>query len=393
MRILIANKFYYNRGGDCVASISLEKLLQEKGHHVAFFSMQHPSNFKSEWSSFFPSFVDFQSNNWNNRYKAAIRIFYSNEVKKKFLLLLEEFKPDIIHLNNIHSQLSPLIGEIAHNKGLKVIWTLHDYKLICPAYSCLNNGNICEKCIENGNTAPVISNRCMKNSFLASCLAYAESRFWNRKRLITHTDYFIAPSAFMKRMMIKGDFPENKIKVIPNFINRELLPKLYPKENYFCFIGRLSSEKGLETLIKAANKLPYQLVIIGGGPLEAKLKAMASSNVHFAGVKQWDEIKEIVGKARFCVIPSEWYENNPISAIEAQCLGTPILGANIGGIPETITENQSGLLFKSGNADDLKEKIQLMYQTDFNHELISREAKERFSAEKYYNEIIKIYEQ
>ncbi|MBR5297074.1 MAG: glycosyltransferase [Parabacteroides sp.] len=389
MRIIIANKFYYNRGGDCIASIALEKLLKEKGHEVAFFSMKHPENFVSEWDSFFPTHVDFQKGGLKKKLQAANRIFYSQEVKKQFSKLLDIFKPDVIHLNNIHSQLSPYIGELAHKRGIKVLWTLHDYKLICPKYTCIYNNKICECCIHN-NVINVLTKRCMKNSLAASLLAYLEAIFWNRKRLNNNTDYFIAPSHFIKLKMIQGGFPQNKIKVIPNFINRELTDIKSEKKDYYCYVGRLSEEKGVETLLKVAKQLPYKLIIVGTGPLKNNLK-YNNDLIEFVGFKEWDELKNIIEQARFLVIPSEWYENNPISVIEAHCLGTPVLGANIGGIPEIIS-SANGMLFKSGDISDLKEKIQQMFKKEFDYNQISKTAREKFSAENYYNEIIRIYE-
>ena len=135
MNILIANKFYYNRGGDCIASIALEQLLKAKGHRVAFFSMQHPQNFPSEWSEFFPSNVDFQAGGISSKLKAAGRIFGAGEVRSRFLKLLDRFKPDVLHLNNIHSQLSPVIGELAHQKGIKVVWTCTTTNWYVPTIS------------------------------------------------------------------------------------------------------------------------------------------------------------------------------------------------------------------------------------------------------------------
>ena len=391
MKILIANKFYYNRGGDCVASIALESLLKEKGHKVAFFSMQHPLNFHSEWEPFFPSSVNFQTNNLQEKLKAAVRIFYSFEVKNKFLALIERFKPDVVHLNNIHSQLSPLIGEIAHKKGIKVIWTLHDYKLVCPNYTCLKNGQICTLCINQRNTYNVLQNKCMKNSYAASLLAYWESLVWDKRRIIKNTDYFIAPSQFMKGIMQKGGFPDSKIEVIPNFTDRNYTINSTQKNSYYCFVGRLSEEKGLESLIHVASQLPYKLIIIGSGPIANKYPNM--NHIEFIGFKEWKEMAPIIQKAKFVVIPSELYEVFGLVSIEAQCLGTPVLGANIGGIPETINVSQSGLLFEPRNKEYLKEKIVQMFQTSFDYEQISKEAQERFSADNYYNEIIKIYEQ
>lgn len=390
MKILIANKFYYYRGGDCTVSISMEKLFKDKGHDVAFFSMKYPLNLPSQWEEYFPTQVNFDTTNLKKKLDAIKRLFCSNEVKNKFTKLLDDFKPDIVHLNNIHSQLSPIIGEIAHKKGIKVVWTLHDYKLICPTYSCIRNGNICERCVQN-STFNVFSHKCMKNSLPASLLAYLEAVVWDKKRLIANTDFFIAPSHFMKQMMIKGGFPDSKIGVLSNFTNREYPQLSFVKENYYCYIGRLSKEKGLKTLIEAASNLPYKLIVVGSGPLKDELPHNIK-NIQLVGFKNWEEISSIVAHAKFTVIPSEWYENNPLSIIESLCLGTPVLGANIGGIPEAICSPECGMLFKLGNVADLKEKIKMMFNTKFEYQKISLLSMNKFSQDNFYNEIIKIYE-
>ena len=230
----------------------------------------------------------------------------------------------------------------------------------------------------------------MKRSLPASLVAYMESLVWSKKKLITNTDTFIAPSLFMKQIMVKGGFPNSKIKVLPNFTNREYLMHSFEKDNYYCYIGRLSEEKGLNTLIKAASALPYKLIIIVTGPLEKTL-THNNKNIEFVGFKNWEEIKTIVSQAKFSVLPSEWYENNPLSIIESLCMGTPVLGANIGGIPELI-DNTNGMLFKSGVLCDLKEKIQIMYNKSFNYSDICTAARMKYSADNYYNKILEIYE-
>lgn len=384
MKILLANKFYYRRGGDCIYTLNLEQLLKEKGHEVAIFSMDYPDNLDSKWKAYFPKSM--------NKLMAFTRPFGSNEVKRKFNALLKDFKPDIVHLNNIHTHLSPIIAELAHKKGIKVIWTLHDYKLLCPRYDCLKGGaEICEICF-NSNKIPCKTNKCMKGSKLASLIGYKEATTWSKDRLEACTDLFICPSSFMAKKMTQGGFKPNKLIPLCNFIDIVKCQKEnYKKEDYYCFIGRLSHEKGVKTLIKAANKLPYKLKVIGGGPLAEELKSAANKNIEFVGFKQWNEIKEIVGKARFSVIPSEWYENNPLSVIEAQCLGTPVLGARIGGIPELIKEGINGMCFESKNTEDLKNKIQTMFEINFQYEKIAKAAQEQYNSETYYNNLMKIY--
>lgn len=389
MKILLVNKFYYRRGGDCVCTINLEELLKTHEHEVAIFAMQYPENLPTPWSKYFPSEISFKPG--IGMIEAFRRPLGTKEVKKKFNTLLDDFQPDIVHLNNIHTHLSPIIAELAHQRDIKLIWTLHDYKLLCPRYDCLRNGEtICEECFTDKHKS--LEYNCMKSSKLASFIGYKEAMKWNRTRLETYTDAFICPSQFMADKMKQGGFNKNKIHILCNFIDVEKCKKEnHKKEDYYCYIGRLSYEKGIKTLIKAANRLPYKLVIIGGGPLEKELKRLAKPNIEFVGFKQWNEIKELLGEARFSVIPSEWYENNPLSVIEAQCLGTPVLGASIGGIPELIENEVSGMCFESKNTDDLENKIQTMFQTTFDYAKIAQEAQNRYSAEAHYKQIIELY--
>ena len=388
MRILLSNKFYYRRGGDCVYVLNVEQLLKKHGHEVAVFAMDYPDNLETPWKKYFPGNM--------TKPMAFSRPFGSREVTKKFNRLLADFRPDVVHLNNIHTQLSPVIAELAHERGIRVVWSLHDYKLLCPRYDCLRDGvEICEKCF-GGDKTSCKTYKCIKGSTLASLIGYKEAVMWNRQRLENCTDLFVCPSSFMKEKMMQGGFDESKLKVLSHFIDIDKCKKesYVERADYYCYVGRLSHEKGLNTLIQAASQLPYKLKIIGGGPLEKELKAKSAElkgNIDFLGFKQWDEIKEVVGKARFSVTPSEWYEVFGLVNAEALCLGTPILGARIGGVPGLIDEGVNGMTFTSGDASDLKEKIELMYNAKFDNEGIARKAMERYSAETYYKEIIKVY--
>lgn len=387
MRILLSNKFYYRRGGDCISMLNLEQLLKEHGHKVAVFAMDYPENLDTPWKKYFPNNM--------SKLMAFTRPFGSQEVKRKISRLLDDFKPDVVHVHNIHTQLSPVLVELAHQRGIRTVWTLHDYKLLCPRYDCLRNGKeICEICF-GGDKTFCKTHKCMKGSVLASWIGYKEAVMWNRERLEACTDLFICPSRFMAEKMSQGGFRKDKLKVLCNFIDVEKCRKDdYSKDDYYCYVGRLSHEKGVATLIEAAARLPYKLKVIGGGPLLEQLKIkneQLKGNVELLGYRQWEEIKEIAGRARFTVIPSEWYENNPLSVIEAECIGTPVLGARIGGIPELIEEGVSGMTFESGSADDLTEKIKAMFAAKFDYKAIVDVAMKRYNAENYYGEIMKCY--
>ena len=393
MKILLANKYYYLRGGDCIYTIELEKLLKSYGHKVAIFSMQHPNNLESNYNEYFPSEVDFAKKSFGSLFKAFTRPFGSKEVKKKLSQLLQKFEPDIVHLNNIHSQLSPILAEISYKKNIPVIWTLHDYKLLCPAHSCLRYKTPCKLCFNN--KINVLKYRCVKG-ILGSIIAFLEAKCWNRKKIEKYTTRYIAPSHFLKSKMIEGDFDAYKITANHNFIAfHKFVNEFTPKELYYCYVGRLSQEKGVETLITTAIKIKdYKLKIIGTGPLHDKLKNKYNyPHIEFVGFKKWEELKIFLQKARFMVLPSECYENNPLSAIEAFSQGTPVLGANIGGIPELIKPNINGLLFEPGNPEDLKAKIHKMFAVSFDYGEIVNDAKKKYSSEGYYHNIHEIYQQ
>lgn len=381
MKILIVNKFYYNRGGSEIYVLGLEKMLKESGHEVAFFSMNDPENFKNEWDQYWVSTFTFRK---------FRRPFGDKETKIKFNKILDHFNPDIIHLNNIHTQISPVIVEIAHCRGIKIVWTIHDYKLLCPVYTCLNGKDeICEKCFCHGK------NHCFKNNckgnLLASFLFQKEAEKWSRERLEKQVDAFICPSHFMKEKMIQGGFSENKLHTLHNFVR--VPGDVETKKNtdhYYLYVGRLSKEKGLSTLCNVASQLPYKLKIVGTGPMETELRKQYQVNpqIEFLGIKTHTDVLQMMANAKFVIIPSEWYENNPLSVLEALCLGTPVLGTNIGGIPELIRQ-ENGELFEPKNEADLKEKIKQMMHK--NYELNQSYFAEKFSSKNYLKQLETIY--
>ena len=393
MKILIVSKFYYYRGGDCTAVFSTEQLLRSKGHETAIFSVRHPQNEPSPWEKYFPENIDFSSSGVTGKISAMMRLFYSREVSRKFNKILSDFKPDVVHLHNIHSYLSPIVAKIAHNKGFRVVWTMHDYKLICPAYICLRENKLCEECFNCKRK--VLEHKCMKNSYIASFLAWMEACFWNRKKLSGYTDLFIASSQCLKDKMIAGGYSPEKITVLHNFLPKKI-PESIEKEDYYCFVGRLAVEKGVDTLLEAAAQLPHKLIIIGGGPLlDIYKKKYQYDNIEFSGQMSPEELFPIVRKARFLVIPSVWYENSPHSLIESLLMGTPVLGSRIGGIPEMITEGEDGFLFTPGNVAELRDKISEcfdLFTNSYNFLKIAEDAQNKFGGESFYNKLMKIYD-
>lgn len=395
-RVLIVNKFYYHRGGDCVCTLNVEKLLGEQGHETAVYAMSYPENVDSQWSGYFASEVKFGGSP-ASLLRAVKRTLGMGDVKKSFRNILAEFKPDVVHLNNIHSYLSPVLAELAKEAGATVVWTLHDYKLICPSYSCTYQGLPCEKCFST--KWDVVSRRCMKGSLAASVIAWLEALKWSRKRLERSVDRFICPSEFMYSKMAQAGFAESKMAVLCNFVDPVKLKVLSSsvagkrEENSYCYIGRLSHEKGISELLEVASQLPqYQLMVAGDGPLGEQLRAKygACDNIRFLGRLGAEDVTALLGRCRASIIPSRWYENNPLGVIESLCAGTPVIGAEIGGIPELI-DGSCGVTYAWDDADALRDAIVSAMSRDWNHGEISRKSITRFSPEVHYKQLIEIY--
>jgi len=393
--ILIANKFYYPRGGDCIVAMNLERMLKEQGHEVAVFAMQYPENVDSGWNGYYASQVDF-AGPLGNKLNAAKRLMGWGDIKASFNKILDEFKPDIVHMHNIHSYLSPVLAKLAKRRGCRVVWTLHDYKLVCPSYACLLDGKPCEKCIGRGKMQ-VLKNRCMKGSLAASAMAYIEALKWHRNVLDRYADAFICPSQFMASKMKKDGFDPEKLHVVCNHIDskkQELFGSLdVEREDYYMYVGRLSAEKGVETLLNVASQLPHTLKLAGDGPLRKQLEEQYASckNIEFLGHQNAIQVAELLSKARFSVVPSEWYENNPLSVIESLCAGTPVVGARIGGIPELLNDD-NGITFTSCNRSELKAAIDQAFAREWEYDSIKECSNKRFSPNEHLKQIMAIYD-
>ena len=392
MRILLVNKFYYRRGGDCVVTINTADLLQRHGHEVGIFTMDYPDNIDTGITVGTASQTDF-AGSMPQKLRATWRALGHGDIISSFSKAMDSFRPDVVHLHNIHSYLSPVIAEIAHHRGIRVVWTLHDYKLICPAYSCLDpDGHVCEECFTD--TAAVLRRRCHKGSLAASAIAWLEARTWNRLRLQSAVDTFICPSRFMMDKMASAGFDRRQLTHLCNFD-----PATHTDVNtvrtkgYALYAGRLSREKGVDTLLSTASGMPgLQLTVAGDGPLGDELRQTyaTAENVTFTGHVDGKRVKELMSQAAFTIIPSEWYENNPLGVIESLNAGTPVIGADIGGIPELIDEH-SGIIFTSGDTGSLKSALEKAMARDWDHTAIAHDAHDRFSADTHYDRLMQIY--
>ena len=393
-RVLLVNKFYYPRGGDCIVVLNTEALLRENGVEAEVFAMKYPENLNARYQDLFAGEVSF-GGGMGNMVAAMRRTMGLGDVRARFEAVLDEYKPQVVHLHNIHSYLSPVVGELAHKRGIRVVWTLHDYKLLCPRYDCLLDGKPCERCFM-GAKHNVLVHRCMKGSLPASAVAWIEAMKWNRRTLEQNTDLFVCPSEFMAHKMLSGGFAPSKVKVLNNFLDPVKLKRykaignLDVREDYYCYVGRLSPEKGVADLLKVASRLPYRLKVAGGGPLEAELREQYAScgSIEFLGMLDAAGVVNVLSGARMCVIPSQWYENNPLSVVEALCAGTPVVGANIGGIPELL-DGDNGVTFQPFDLQGLSTAITASMSRGWNHEEIAHRALDRFGAESHLQTLMR----
>jgi glycosyltransferase involved in cell wall biosynthesis len=407
MKILQVNQYYYPRGGADKYFLDLEIALKEAGHEVAVFAMKHPKNQDSIYSNYFVSRVSFNNQNLIDKLKSPARVLYSLEAKRKFTKLLDDFKPNVIHIHNIYHHLSPSILDAAYQKKIPVVMHLHDYKLICPNHMLFVKGKYCEDCLKT-KYYNCTKNKCVKNSLAGSLLASLEMYFHHNilKIYENKVNVFIAPSTFMKDIVVKFGQDEKKVEVIynphnlPTEVNTNSKDAIETKEpdNYFLYFGRLSEEKGLINLIEAARLSGQKVVIAGTGPEEENLKKISESlkaPVEFIGLKNSSELIDIIKKSQAVVIPSIWAENMPLSLMEALSLGKIIIASNMGGLPEVIKDEENGLIFEAGDSKKLADRItylnSLPLEMRESLEKAASDTAELFSAENNLESVIEIY--
>lgn len=372
-KILVVNKFLYPNGGSETYIFELGKQLQEMGCEVEYFGMEDSRNIVGNRVNSYTANMDFHSGRLS-KLLYPFRIIYSRQARRAIRKVLDDFKPDVVHLNNFNFQITPSIlyeirsYERARSKKITIIYTAHDYQLVCPNHlmRCPAANQNCERCI-GGEYRNCIQGKCIHGSTAKSILGALEG--WLYRRLGTYKliDTVICPSAFMSRQLEHHPDLKGKTVIKHNFAGNmsEGDDRKTDKENYALYFGRYSREKGMETLVGACARLSeISFVFAGRGEYEEQINQL--KNAKNLGFLTPVEIKPYIKKAKFSICPSEWYENCPFSVMESIKLGTPVLGAMIGGIPELIKPGINGELFESGNEEDLVQKIKRMYtKTDY----------------------------
>lgn len=367
MRILMINKFLYPNGGSETYIFKLGEMLKEKGHQVQYFGMEHEGRCVGNHVNAYTRDMDFHGGSKLAKLTYPLKTIYSKEARTQIRRVLDDFQPDVCHLNNFNYQLTPSIileirkWEKTQKRKCKIIYTAHDYQLVCPNHMCHNpntNRN-CEKCLD-GHFLNCTKGKCIHGSLAKSFIGTMEASIWKWMNVYKQIDTIVCCSHFMKKMLDRNPVFAEKTVVLHNFVDA-VEWKNIKKENYILYFGRYSKEKGVETLIHVAKELPnIPFVFAGTGPSEALLTGM--SNVRNVGFQKGRDLEHLIRHARFTIYPSEWYENCPFSVMESQMYGTPVLGTNIGGIPELIQKGKTGELFEYGNVSELKEKIQKLWE-------------------------------
>lgn len=392
------NKFLYPNGGSETYIFRLGEYLESQGHEVQYFGMEHGRRCVGNHVNAYTANMDFYNGSRMSKLIYSIKTIYSREARIKIRKVLNDFQPEVCHLNNFNYQLTPsVILEIVAwrkrtGRKCRIVYTAHDYQLVCPNHMLYNpNTHVtCEKCL-GGYYGRCVKGKCIHGSLAKSFIGMIEAGFWKAKGVYKHIDKIICCSNFLKQKL--DTYPElaKKTIVMHNFVENVETHQIV-KKDYVLYFGRYSEEKGINTLMEVCKMLPeIPFIFAGSGPLNNEVNKL--TNVKNVGFQTGEALEKLIREARFSVYPSKWYENCPFSVMESLSYGTPVLGADIGGIPELVCEGKTGELFQSSNILDLKEKIQKLWN---NRELIDQYSRNCLHSnfdhiDEYCSKILKIY--
>ncbi|MCI7040936.1 MAG: glycosyltransferase family 4 protein [Lachnospiraceae bacterium] len=400
MRILIVNKFLYPNGGSETYIFEVGRQLEKMGHEVQYFGMEHEKNIVGNHAESYTSNMDFHTGKLQ-KLLYPFRIIYSVEARKKIRIVLDDFKPDVVHLNNFNFQLTPsALYEIKKyqkdtGRNVKIVFTAHDSQLVCPNHLMQQyiSHERCTKCI-GGSPFNCTKHKCIHGSLAKSFIGSVEASLYRTLGTYRLIDIAICPSKFLKDQLDTCRELQGKTVVMHNFVDAGDVKEhnIDKKNDYVLYFGRYSEEKGIETLLKACRKLPeIPFVFAGNGPLEKDVNEL--SNITNRGFLSGKELEEAIQNARFSVFPSECNENCPFSVMESITNGTPVIGASIGGVPELINDGQNGYLFESGNEEELCSKINQLWKDEKKLEILAEGCRNTvfYTLEGYCNKLLEYY--
>ncbi len=410
MKVLLVNRYLYRRGGDATYTIALARLLQQKGIDVVCFGLQAPENDPALRIPVTIPPIDFpvlmERSGLSSVFKVLCRTIYSREARARMEEVLDAERPDIVHLQNIHHHLSPSVIAAAAGRKVPVVWTLHDYSVICPNGNLFSRGRTCEEC-RPARFRRMIVKRCKRNSLPASLVAATESAVHRALGVFDRVSLFIAPSRFLAGKLEEFGFHSGKIVHLDNFIEPSpaSAPGGSPRRRdggagrrALVFTGRLIADKGIATLLQAAERWgDIPLRIAGEGPLSDLVRAasLRCPAIEYLGAIDAARVSTLLTGSLGAVIPSISYENQPFGVLEAFAAGRPVIGASHGGIPELIGDEERGLLVRPGDPEDLVRAVHRLAadhsEADRMGQAGRRFVEERFSPQVHYDGLMRLY--
>jgi len=404
-KVLLINNCHYRRGGADVVYLNTGELLRKNGHQVIFFSTKSDQNEATRFSEYFINDINPLKIGFIKQILSTPRRLYSLMAKRNLERLIKDTKPDLAHIHLYKGSLTASILPVLKKNKIPTVITLHDFSLLCPRNLFLDGyNNICQKCLTTSNPFNCVINRCNRRNIFFSVISYIEFEINNKVfKPESYFDRIISVSKFNLEKHTNRKGLLKKFVQIYNFspeINNEVPNHI--KGNYFFSYGRLSIEKGFTTLAKAWTRLDthFKLIIAGEGNMKTEISRIIQSNnnnnIDLLGFKSGKELNELIKNASYIIVPSECYENNPMTIIEGYSLGKPVIASNIGGITEIIQEGKTGFLFEFKNMDDLALKVRFADSLSVNdYEVLSKNARnfaiENFSEESHYKKLIKTY--
>ncbi|MBR0092317.1 MAG: glycosyltransferase [Lachnospiraceae bacterium] len=382
----------------------LGRELERQGNEVQYFGMEHPDRVVGNRIGAYTRTTDYHTHNPLLKLQYLFRTVYSRDARKQLRKVLDDFKPSVIHLNNFNYQLTPSIiiearrWQRKHGTELKIVYTAHDYQLICPAHTLYiqKKGLVCTKCV-GGHYSHCVKESCVHDSFARSLLAAFEGFFWRKMQVYREIDCIIAPSQSTKELLGRDMMIKRNIIVLHNFIDATHTDVMLSygnvsENNYILYAGRLSVEKGVESLIEAAEELPdVTFVIAGNGSLQKRCKEIA--NIIYVGFRGKSDLLALMDRAKAVVFPSVWYEVYGLTAAESIKRGIPVVASKIGALPEFVKNEENGLLFRAGDTQELKKAICRLYEDFQLYERLKDGCRRStfLSVSDYYHSIMGIY--
>ncbi|HQG76873.1 MAG TPA: glycosyltransferase [Bacteroidales bacterium] len=407
MKVLLINNCHFRRGGADVVYLNTGMLLEEYGHDVAYFSTNSVHNIHSGYSGYFVDDVDALQLGFLKQLLNMPRKLYSVQAAKNLERLLKDFKPDIAHIHLYKGGLTASILPVLRKFRIPVALTLHDYSLLCPRNIFVDgDGNLCERCLF-GTTFNCVIHRCNRKNIFYSTVNYIEyiinNVFFKPEK---YFDQIICVCKFnLEKHLTRPKIRERLVLLYNFFYDQKGIVPLHEKGDYYLFYGRLKSIKGVVTLIDAWERLSdknLKLKIAGDGNLfnylENRLKNRNITNIELLGHKTGDELEQLIKNSSFVIVPSECYENNPMTIIEGYSFGKPVIATHLGGIPELIEEGKTGFSFEMRNIEGLKNLIEFTSRlSDDEYRTMSLNARqfveEYYAKEVHYEKLLNIYKE